>query len=54
MKPDWIILTSVTENVLFRGIGAYIVADSLRKLGLTVQVIDFTDYFSKEELLEAV
>jgi hypothetical protein len=54
MKTDWIILTSVSENVLFRGIGAYIVADSLRKYGLTVQVIDFTDYFTEEELLEAV
>lgn len=54
MKPDWIILTSISEVSIMRSIGAYIIADTLRKHGITVQVIDFTDYFTEEELYQTI
>jgi hypothetical protein len=44
----------MSGNILQRGIGAYQVAGHLRQHGFTVQVIDFTDYFSEEELTNTV
>jgi MoaA/NifB/PqqE/SkfB family radical SAM enzyme len=37
-----------------RGIGSYKIASQLRMSGYSVQVIDFTDWFSSEELIETV
>jgi hypothetical protein len=44
----------MSGNILQRGIGAYQVAGHLRQNGYTVQVIDFTDHFSEEELTDSV
>jgi radical SAM superfamily enzyme len=49
---DIIIFTCVSDFVPSRGIGAYRVANSLRNRGYSVQVIDFTDWFSVDELIE--
>ena len=54
MKSDIIILTCVSENVPSRGIGAYRIADVIRRMGRSVQVIDFTDWFSDEELIKTI
>jgi hypothetical protein len=54
MTYDVIILTCMSGNILQRGIGAYQVADHLRRNNFSVQVIDFTDYFSEKELISAV
>jgi radical SAM superfamily enzyme YgiQ (UPF0313 family) len=51
---DFIILTCVSGVFFQRSIGAYQVAHFLREHGYTVQVIDFTDYFTEDELLAAV
>lgn len=48
---DMIIFTGVSAKMPVRSIGAYAVAHAVRKTGRTVQVIDFTDWFSEEELL---
>jgi radical SAM superfamily enzyme YgiQ (UPF0313 family) len=48
---DFIIFTSVTSIFFQRSIGAYQIAHFLREHGYTVQVIDFTDHFSAEELI---
>lgn len=48
---DMIIFTGISAKFLARSIGAYAVAHAVRKTGRTVQVIDFTDWFSEEELL---
>lgn len=54
MTYDAIILTCVSDMIPSRGIGAYKIASQLRMSGYSVQVIDFTDWFSSEELIEAV
>lgn len=51
---DVIILTCLSGQLWQRAIGAYQLASHLRQSGLTVQVIDFTDYFSTAELFSAV
>jgi radical SAM superfamily enzyme len=48
---DIIILTCVSDNIPSRGIGAYKIANSLREHGYSVQVIDFTDWFTTPELI---
>jgi hypothetical protein len=54
MTVEIIILTCISGNILQRGIGAYQVAGHLRQNGYTVQVIDFTDHFSEEELTDSI
>jgi hypothetical protein len=44
----------MSGNILQRGIGAYQVADTIRKHGFSVQVVDFTDHFTEAELTEVV
>lgn len=51
MKNDVIILTGVSGNEFQRAIGAYRIAAHLRQHGISVQVIDFIDEFTSEELL---
>jgi radical SAM superfamily enzyme YgiQ (UPF0313 family) len=48
---DMIIFTGVSAKMPVRSIGAYAVAHAIRKTGRSVQVIDFTDWFTEEELL---
>ena len=48
---DVIIFTCLSGIFFQRSLGAYQLADFLRSKGYTVQVIDFTDHFSEEELL---
>lgn len=50
---DFIIFTCVSGILFQRSIGAYQLAHFLRQNNYNVQVIDFTDYFTKDELLEA-
>lgn len=49
-----IIFTNIKGIFFQRTLGAYQLAHSLRSNGYTTQVIDFTDYFSTEELISAV
>jgi len=50
-----VIIFACVSNFLFqRSIGAYQVAHFLRSNDYSVQVIDFTDYFTEEELISAV
>lgn len=51
MKYDVILLTCLSGKVWQRPIGPYQLASHLRKHNFTVQVIDFTDYFTEEELV---
>ena len=50
---DIVIFTCLSGIFFQRSIGAYQIAHFLREHGYTVQVIDFTDYFSDQELEEA-
>jgi len=50
---DIIIFTCLSGIFFQRSMGAYQIAHFLREHGYTVQVIDFTDYFDDDELLEA-
>jgi radical SAM superfamily enzyme YgiQ (UPF0313 family) len=52
MTYDIIIYTNVADFPCQRAIGAYQLAGHLRKYGITVQIIDFTDNFTTEELFE--
>jgi radical SAM superfamily enzyme YgiQ (UPF0313 family) len=52
--PNIIILTNTRGSVWQRSIGAYQVAHHCRKHGFSAQVIDFTDFFTKEELIELI
>ena len=49
-----IIFTCVSGIFFQRSIGAYQLAHFLRANGYTVQVIDFTDHFSADELLDLI
>jgi hypothetical protein len=49
-----IIFTCVGGIFFQRSIGAYQVAHFLREHGYTVQIIDFTDYFTEEELIAVI
>lgn len=51
---DIVIFTCLSGIFFQRSIGAYQLAHFLREHGYTVQVIDFTDYFSDNELQAAV
>ena len=51
---DVIILTCISDFVFQRAIGAYQIAHYLRKNNFSVQVVDFTDYFSNEELVQVI
>jgi radical SAM superfamily enzyme YgiQ (UPF0313 family) len=50
MSCDVVLLTCLSGKLWQRAIGAYQLASFLRQQGYTVQVIDFTDYFTTEEL----
>jgi len=50
MTKDIIILTGISGEQFQRAIGAYRIASHLRSHGYSVQVIDFIDEFSYEEL----
>ena len=50
MNVDLVILTNTAGSVWQRSIGAYQVAHHARTRGLTCQVIDFTEYFTNQEL----
>lgn len=50
MTYDVVLLTCLSGKVWQRAIGPYQLASHLRQHGISVQVIDFTDYFSEEEL----
>ena len=52
MTYDIIIYTNVADFPCQRAIGAYQLAGHLRSHGISVQIIDFTDYFTCEELVE--
>lgn len=54
LKPNVILLTNTRGSVWQRSIGAYQVAHHCREHGYIVQVIDFTDFFDKDELVEVV
>jgi radical SAM superfamily enzyme YgiQ (UPF0313 family) len=54
MTADVILLTCLSGSLWQRSIGAYQLAGYLRQNGYIVQVIDFTDYFSNEELVSTV
>lgn len=47
-----IILTAISGIVFQRSLGAYQIADHLRKNGVTCQVIDFINDFTEKELLD--
>lgn len=49
-----ILLTCVSGTMFQRSIGAYQLAHFLRDNGYTVQVIDFTDHFTTDELCSAL
>ena len=51
---DIILFTCVSGIFFQRSIGAYQLAHFLRKHGYSVQVIDFTDYFTSEELISVI
>ena len=51
---DVILLTCLSGQLWQRAIGPYQLASHLRQAGLTVQVIDFTDSFTTDELYNAV
>lgn len=51
---DMIILTGVTSPMIMRTIGPYAIAHAVRQTGRSVQVIDYTDWFSNEELYNTV
>lgn len=51
---DIILLTCVSGIFFQRSIGAYQLAYFLRQYGYTVQVIDFTDHFTDDELLKTI
>ena len=55
MTYDMIIFTCVSRRTMplfSRAIGAYTVAHAVRQTGRSVQVIDFTDHFTEDELFE--
>jgi len=54
MTYDVILLTCMSGQILQRSIGAYQVANHLRKHGISVQVIDFTDHFTVDELVDSI
>lgn len=54
MKYDAVMLTSLSVAPMTKTLGAYRVADSLRRIGYTVQVIGATESFSDQELLETI
>jgi hypothetical protein len=51
LKPNLVLLTNTRGSVWQRSIGAYQVAHHCRLHGFVVQVIDFTDFFTEEELI---
>ena len=50
MPKKFIILTNVASPIWQRAIGAYQIASHCRSLGITCQVIDFTNLFRINEL----
>jgi radical SAM superfamily enzyme YgiQ (UPF0313 family) len=54
MTYDIILLTCLSDNIWQRAIGPYQLASHLRQHDISVQIIDFTDYFTVEELIHYV
>lgn len=54
MSRDVVLLTCLSGKLWQRGIGAYQLASFLRRHDFSVQVIDFTDYFTSEELKSTI
>lgn len=54
MLPNLILLTNTRGSVWQRSLGAYQVAHHCRENGYNVQVIDFTDFFDKQELVDII
>jgi radical SAM superfamily enzyme YgiQ (UPF0313 family) len=54
MTYDVVLLTCLSGSLWQRSIGAYQLASFLRQHDISVQVIDFTDSFTSEELIQAV
>jgi len=54
MKYDVILLTHISIAPFAKTMGSYRIADSLRRNGFTVQVINMANSFSNEELLEVL
>lgn len=52
--PNLILLTNTGGSVWQRSIGAYQIAHHCREHGYKVQIIDFTDFFTIEELKEII
>jgi radical SAM superfamily enzyme YgiQ (UPF0313 family) len=52
MSSNFILLTNTASSIWQRSMGAYQVAGHCRQNGITCQIIDFTDYFSYDELDE--
>lgn len=51
-KSDALIFTELTDSKFSRPIGAYQIANQLRKNGFTAQVVDFFSLFSNEEIFQ--
>ena len=54
MKYEIVILTHLSVAPMAKTMGAYRVADSLRRIGFSVQVIGMTDTFSEEDLTKTI
>ena len=54
MKYEIVILTHLSVAPMAKTMGAYRVADSLRRIGFSVQVIGMTDIFSEEDLTKTI
>lgn len=54
MTADVIILTCVPDVFISRTIGPYAIAHAARLAGYSAQVIDFTDYFTEDELFNTI
>jgi radical SAM superfamily enzyme YgiQ (UPF0313 family) len=52
MTVEFILLTNVASPIWQRALGAYQVADHCRKENISCQVIDFTDLFKLDELVQ--
>ena len=50
MQKNLILLTNTASPIWQRSIGAYQVASHCRQNGFSCQIIDFTDYFTEDEL----
>jgi radical SAM superfamily enzyme YgiQ (UPF0313 family) len=54
MSYDVVLLTCLSDSIWQRAIGPYQLASHLRQHDISVQIIDFTDHFSTEELIHYI